>query len=140
MAILNYAKYHLARGEIALNTATIKAMLLTSSHATNIDTQHYVSDINSNEVSGTNYTAGGIEVTGKSVTLDTANDCAVFTAGNVTFANITASSVRYLALYADGGSPSSSILLCIIDLGKTYNLTSVDFTIEWNSNGIIKIT
>lgn len=140
MAIPNYAKYHLFRGELALHADSIKAMLLTDIHTTDVDTQHYVSDINSNEVSGTNYTAGGKAISSQAVTVDHANNAAVFDADNITWLNVTLSNVRYLALYKDTGSQASSPVIRIIDLGKTYNLSAVDLTIEFNASGIIKIS
>ena len=51
---------------------TIKAMLLTSTYAPNLDTHQYKSDL-TNEITGTGYTAGGVTLASKTSTYTAAN-------------------------------------------------------------------
>ena len=44
------------------DTDTMKVMLVTSSYTPSATTHDYISDADANEVSGTNYTAGGATI------------------------------------------------------------------------------
>lgn len=139
MSVTNFAKYHLIDAGFDLAADTIKVMLLNTSHTTNVDTQEYIDDVSANQVSGTGYTAGGATLTGKSITKDNTNNRAYFDAADVTWSNTTLTNVRYAVIYKDTGTPGTSPILCIKDLGQTYNPTGANFTISWNSGGILRI-
>ena len=140
MSVTNFAKYHLMDGGFDLNTNTIKCALLNTSHTTNIDTQEYWDDVSTNEVSGTGYTAGGKELSGKSINKDNSNNLAYFDATDVSWTNATLSNVKHACIYKDTGTPGTSPILCIITMANTYNVTGATFTIVWSANGIFKIT
>lgn len=139
MALSNYAKGELLKGNIDCVNDTIKVMLLTSSHTTNVDTQDNISDVNANEVTGAGYTAGGATLANKSVTVDDANDKAYFDADNVTWSSSTITA-RYAVIYKDTGTPATSTILDIKDFGQDETSSGGNFTIQWDAGGIFDIS
>lgn len=119
-------------------TDTFKLMLLSASHTTNIDTQVFISDVSANEVaaSGT-YAAGGIALTLTSSTDDT-NDKGVLDATDVSVTSATIAA-RYAVLYKDTGTPGTSPIVCIYDLGSTITSTAGTFAITINASGLLTL-
>lgn len=74
----------LASGSINFPSDTIKAMLLTSSYTPNLDTHQFKSDLTS-EVTGTNYTAGGVTLSSKTATYTAANSWATSRANSTAY-------------------------------------------------------
>jgi len=72
--------------EVDFDSDTIKVALLTSSYSPNQDTHDYYDDVNTFEVSGaTGYTAGGITLSSKTSTYDSANNVIILDAADVTW-------------------------------------------------------
>lgn len=120
-------------------TDTIKTMLLTSSYAWNQDTNDFVSVVNTNEISGTGYTAGGFTLASKSVTYDAPSNTLRLIAANAvwTSASFTA---RYGVVYKDTGTAATSPLLGYVDLGGSQTVTSGTFTIQWDAtDGVLRL-
>lgn len=138
MAIVNPVKKKLFDGDIDLVNDTIKVMLLTNAHTTNIDTQEFIDDVSANEVSGTGYTAGGATLAGKATTVDNTDDEGVFDANDVTWSNSTITA-RYAVVYKDTGTPGTSPIIAIIDFGSDQTSSNADFTIQWSSEGILNL-
>lgn len=136
MAITNYARQQFLRGTFDLLNNTVKVMLLTSSHSTNIDTQEVISDVSANEVAGTAYVAGGGTLANKAVTKDNTNDKGVFDADDLTWAASTITA-RYAVIYKDTGTPSTSPILRIIDFGSNQSSSGGNFTLQWDAGGIL---
>jgi hypothetical protein len=117
----------LANAEVDFDTHTIKCMLATSSYTPNQDTHDYVNDV-TNETSGTGYTAGGIALTSKTVTYDTATNTTTYDCADITAATLSVSA-RWAIFYRDSGTPSTSALLWYADLtngaGGDVTVTSI---------------
>ena len=124
-------------GSIDLDTDTIKVALVTSSYTPDQDNHDYFDDI-TNEVTGTGYTAGGATLTNKSVTQDNTDNEGVFDADDVTWSNSTITA-RGAVLYKDTGTASTSPLICYFDFGEDKSSANGNFTIQWNSEGIINL-
>lgn len=139
-AFYNPAKKKLMQGSFILDSDTIKVMILSSAYTPNIDTDTFKSDISANEVSGAGYTAGGTALASKTITVDTTNDLAFFDAADVSLPGVTIVNGRYLVVYKDTGTPSTSPLLLYDDLGGNKNPTGDTFLITWDANGICKLT
>lgn len=120
---------------------TIKAMLLNSSYTPNQDTHDFVDDVNANEVSGTGYTAGGLALSGKSVSYDgTSNEVRFLFADLVWGPGATISGIRACVIYKDTGSAATSPLIA-------YHLDTADravsagtFTLDVDTTTCWKIT
>ena len=115
-AMYNKVKGALGNGDIDwVNDTTIKVMLLTNSYTLNVD-HDFVNDVNSYEVSGTGYTAGGKAITSRSITIDNADDNAQYDAADVEWTTSTITAYKGV-VYKDTGTASTSPLICYLDFG-----------------------
>ncbi len=135
--IFNSFKKGLMDGSLDLANDTIKVMLVTSSYSPDADLHDFKDDV-TGEVSGAGYTAGGEALSNKSVTQDNTDDEGVFDADDVTWANSTITA-RGAVIYKDTGVAGTSPLICYIDFGADKSSDNADFTIQWNSEGILNL-
>jgi hypothetical protein len=135
--IYNSFKKNIMNGAIDLDTDTIKVALVTSSYTPNADTHEDMADI-TNEVTGTGYTAGGATLANKTVTADTTDDEGVFDADDVTWTNSTITA-RGAVVYKSTGTAANDLLICYFDFGSDKSSSAGNFTITWNSEGIVNL-
>ncbi|WP_182357793.1 hypothetical protein [Tomitella gaofuii] len=131
----------LGKGAVDLTTGTtnLKVMLLTSSYTPNQDTHQYLSDVNSNETSGTGYTSGGQALQSVAVTYNAGNNAFILDAANTSWANSTISAA-YAVVYDDSAATASAkTLVGYVDLDGTKSSTAATFQLEWDASGIVKI-
>jgi len=133
--IYNIGKKEILSGEIDLTNDTIKCAMVTSSYTPNKDTHEHFDDID-NEVVGSPYVAGGSELANKAFNADNTNDRGEFDADDVTWAVATLTA-RAAIIYKDTGTPATSTLIAYVDFGDDYSTTGEDFTIEWDSEGVL---
>lgn len=123
-------------GSVDLDTDSVKAMLLTNAYTPDQDAHTKRSDL-TNEVVGTGYTAGGVALTTKAVTVDNTDNEGVFDADDAVWATATITA-RYLALYkARGGAASADELIALWDFGLDISSTNAEFRMAWNAEGIL---
>jgi hypothetical protein len=112
---------------IAVSTATIKALLVTSGYTPNLATHRNVSDV----------TSGNIVARSGALASKT------YTAGVFNAANVTLTAVNYIVIYADSGTDSTSRLIALIDTATGLPVTpnGGDITITWDTgtNKIFKL-
>lgn len=125
--------------EVDFDTDTIKVALLSSSYTPDQDAHDYFNDVSSFEVSGTGYTAGGNTLASKTATYDSANNVIVLDAADTTWASSTITA-RYAVVYDSTGTSSTSALIGYVDFGSDQSSTNGNFTITWDSTGIVRIT
>jgi hypothetical protein len=126
--------------EVDFDSDTIKVALVSSSYTPNQDTHDYWDDVVANEVTGTGYTSGGATLASKTVTYDSANNVIVLDAADVTWASSTITA-RYAVVYDDSGSTNAAkALIGYVDFGSDQSSTNGNFTITWDSTGIVRIT
>ncbi len=135
----NFLKQALNK-EIDWDSDTIKVALLSSSYTPNQDTHDYFDDVSSYEVTGTGYTTGGSTLASKTSTYDGTNNVIVLDAADVTWSSSTITA-RYAVVYDDSGaSAASKALIGYVDFGSDQSSTNGNFTITWDSTGIVRIT
>jgi hypothetical protein len=125
----------LLKGDIDLDTATVKAMLTSSSYAENRD--HDRRDDVTNEITATNYTAGGLTLTPVISAVDTTNDRVTLTLPAATWANFTGTA-RRLVYYVSTGTASADPLIACVDFGSDVTRTAQTFevsasTVTWQN-------
>jgi len=125
--------------EVDFDTDTIKVALLSSAYTPNQDTHDYFNDVSANEVTGTGYTAGGITLASKTATYDAGTNVIVLDAADVTWSSSTITA-RYAVVYDSTGTSSTSALIGYVDFGSDQSSTNGNFTITWDSTGIVRIT
>ena len=126
--------------EVDWDSDTIKVLLATSSYTPNQDTHDYLDDVSTYEVSGTGYTTGGSTLASKTVTYDGTNNVVILDAADVTWSSSTITA-RYAVVYDDSGaSAGAKALIGYVDFGSDQSSTNGNFTITWDSTGIVRIT
>jgi hypothetical protein len=126
--------------EVDWDSDSIKVALLSSSYTPNQDTHDYYDDVNTYEVSGTGYTAGGQTLGSKTVTYDSANNVIILDAADTTWSSSTITA-RYAVIYDDSGATNASkALIGYVDFGSDQSSTNGNFTITWDATGIVRIT
>jgi DeoR/GlpR family transcriptional regulator of sugar metabolism len=139
-AMCNSFKQELLGGTHDLDTDSIKLALIkaTPTGTYNASTTNY-SDVtgNSDEASGTGYSAGGQVLDGAAISLDSSTAIVDFT--DEVFSNVTVSADGCIIYNASQGNKA----IAVIDFGGTVSATAGDLTIEFPaanaSNAIIRI-
>jgi hypothetical protein len=91
------------------------------------------SDVSSTEISGTGYTAGGIELASKQISVDSSNNRGYFTSNAATWTTATLSAnAAVLTVKASSGSPPASTdpVIGIYDFGGTKSSSAGNFTVQ----------
>lgn len=133
--IYNIGKKEILSGEIDLTNDTIKVALVTSSYSADKDAHEHFDDID-NEVVGSPYVAGGSELANKAFNADNTNDRGELDADDVTWAVATITA-RAAIIYKSTGVAATSTLIAYVDFGQDYITSGLDFTIEWDSEGVL---
>lgn len=121
------------------DTDTIKVMLTTSTYVPDQDAHDYKNDV-TNEITGTGYTAGGVTLTGKSVTYDAATNKVRLIAADAQWTSATFTA-RYAVYYKDTGTATTSPLIGFLDFGSDVSVTAGTFTLDHDTtNGIFTAT
>jgi len=119
-------------------TPSLNVALLTSTYSPAAATESFWGSVNSNEVSGTGYTAGGNAATSPSVTVSTgtvtvdANDPATWSQNSSGFSN-----AAYAVLYKDTGSPATSPLVAYNAFSNNKGNVDGDLTVQFSASGIM---
>lgn len=119
---------------------TIKAALASSAYTPNQDTHDYFNDITNELANGSGYTSGGVALANKSLTYDTATNETRLDADDVSWTSFTTADVRYVIIYKDTGTASTSKLFGYVDLGSAQAITAGTLALTWDSTGVLKIT
>jgi hypothetical protein len=132
-------------------TATNQVQWLTSSYAKKVslhtatytpanDTHQFQTAL-TNEVTGTNYVAGGVTLLNASATLtyDTGTDEIRLDEEDAVWTTATIASIRYAVLWIDGtGAAATDPLVAYYDLGAQ-SVTAATFTVQWDATGLVKV-
>ncbi len=117
-----------------LDTHTIKMALIkpSMSGTYNDETTSYNQVTgNSDEASGTNYSAGGITLTGITISTNNTGNRAFVDIDNAVFSNVT-TSARGCIIY---NSSASNKAIAVFDFGSTISATAGDLTVTMPATG-----
>lgn len=117
------------------DTDTIKVMLVTNTYVPNADTHVYKSDI-TNEVSGSNYTAGGVTLTTPSVSEASGTTTVDFDDATWLQHATGFSNARYAIIYKDTGVAATSVLMGYINMTSDRGNVNGDLTLQWAGTGV----
>ena len=128
----------LANAEVDLDSHTLKVMVVGSGYTPALDTHRYKSDVGA-EVAGTGYTAGGVTLTGVTVTYDAATNTVKFDAADADWPTAAGWTGRYGVVYdATPATDATRPLLALVDFDGEVSPTA-GFTIVWPAGGILTI-
>ena len=117
-ALYGKGKEHILNGDIDIDTATIKAILLSSAYTPNLATHETISDVSAYRLN-TDQTLTGVTKT-----------LGVVDANDVVFTAVTAgATAKYVALYKDSGVAGTSYLIALYD-------TITNFPVSTNGGNI----
>lgn len=119
-------------------TDSVKALLTTNTYTQDVDLNAFRSDV-TNEVAGTNYVAGGVALTGKTLTYDSVTNETRLSCDNPTFTNITVASIRKIVFYKNVGTAATDPLLWIYVLDGDQSVAAADFVVVIAATGAAKI-
>jgi hypothetical protein len=121
---------------VDFDTDTIKVMLVSSTYVPDV-AGHQVKTSITNEVTGSNYTAGGTTIS--SPTLTEAAGVVTFGGANITWPQSPTgfSNARYAIIYKSTGVDSTSTLIGYYDLLTDQSNVTVPYSIIFNALGIV---
>lgn len=121
-----------------LDLETHKGALFSNSITPNFstDTAYGVSPYDANEVTGTNWAAGGVALTGTTFT-ESPTGSLMFDATDVSVATTTLTNARCYMLYADALAGNNAIFL--FDFDADYSTVAGTFAITWAAGGLFAI-
>jgi len=118
-----------------LDTDTIKVSAHTNTYVPNQDTHAFFSDV-TNEVTGTNYTAGGATLTTPTVVRSTGT--VTFDGADIVWTQSASgfSTARKFVVYKSTGVSTTSRLFSVVTADADVGNVTGDLTIAWNASGI----
>lgn len=120
---------------------TIKCALVGTTWTPNQDTDDFWNDVNTDEISGTGYTAGGEALVTATPAYDSATNTLRLDADDVVWGPPATITFRYAVVYKDTGSPTTSPLLGYVDFGGDESVVSGQFDMVWDAtDGVLRIT
>ena len=130
----------LSNGLIDLGSDSIKLSLVTSAYT--VDAEHdEFADASAAELVDASYTAGGVALTGQTLTRSAA--VTTFDATDLSFPALSGT-FRYGIGYAVGtfGTYTNPVLFYVLfdDTPGDIVSTGLDFDVQWNASGILTIT
>jgi hypothetical protein len=116
-----------------LDLETHRGALFTDTVTPNFDTDtaYGVAPYNANEVTGTNWAAGGVLLTG--TTLAISSGVIILDATDVSVASTTITNAKFYLLYADALAGNNAIVG--VNLGANYSTSNGTFAITWAAGG-----
>lgn len=118
---------------------TVKLFLADSTVAPTTALE-FISDYTGTEVSGTNYTTGGLTLANQTWT--EASGTCTFDADDITIAQSATgfTNARYAILYIDTGVATTSPIIASSDLGSDQGNVAGDLTFSWSASGIFTLS
>lgn len=116
----------------------VYAAMITDSATPDFTTHDFFSDLNSNEVSGTGYTAGGNALTSTEITL--AGGVLTYDAADASWSSSTiANAMAAVGYFKRGGAATADELMFLSDFVTAASTTNGTFTVQWNASGIFTV-
>jgi hypothetical protein len=122
---------------IAPVSGTVKAMMVKAAYVLDQDNHDFINDVNANEATGTGVSAGGVALSGLTVTIDGTTNRVYIDAADITGISAT---FCYVVVYVDTGSSSTSPLICITDLSEGTATDAIWTGVVWGASGIVGAT
>jgi hypothetical protein len=114
-----------------------KITLVSDSATPNFDTMDFWDDLVANEVTGTNWSAGGVSLTGTEVTLS--SGVLTFDATDVSVASTTISNAMCSVLRTNVGSNATDQLIMLHDFVTAVSTSNGTFGIQWSGSGLLTL-
>jgi hypothetical protein len=113
---------------------THKVGLVSDSATPNFTTMDFYDDLNANEVTGTNWAAGGVTLVGTEITMT--GDVLTFDATDVSVASTTITSAMCSVFKTNVGSAATDQLVMLHDFVTAVSTSNGTFGIQWHATGM----
>lgn len=127
-------------GAVDLSAETVKCLIVTAGYTPNQNTHDFEDDLGANEVSGTNYAAGGNTLANPVVSLDGSGNVSIDFDDPATWSQHASgfSNGRRAIIYVDqGGAASANELIGYTnDFGADKGNVDGDFSVTVNASGL----
>lgn len=120
----------------SLEAETHKEALVQDAHTPDFSAHNFRDDL-TDEVTGTNYTAGGVTVTGTEVTIS--SGVLTFDMADTVYTTVTISNAMAGVFYFNVGSAATDMLILLQDFVTAASATAANFTIQHNASGVFTI-
>jgi hypothetical protein len=129
-----------AGNDVNFLTGTAKLLLVTSGWTPAFDTDDFINDIGANELaSGNGYTTGGVTLTTKTVTYDTASDQIRVDFDDVSWTFTAAKTWLYGVVYIDTAGASSTDPIYAVLTWDSSQTVSTAYTLQIDPAGLLYI-
>lgn len=118
-----------------LTLETHKGALISNAATPNFSSHDLWADLEANEVTGPNWAAGGVALTGTTIS-ESPTGTLMFDASNVSVETTTLTNARAYVLYA---AALSNELICLVDFEADYSTVAGTFAITWAETGVFYI-
>jgi hypothetical protein len=130
---LTWEKMFIDTAGQSMEAETHKEALVQDGYTPDYDLHDFRDDL-TNEVTGTNYTAGGVTVTGTEWTISTG--LMTFDMTDTVYSNVTISDAMAGVFYFNVGTAGTDQLLLLQDFVTAASATGADFTIQHAGGGV----
>ena len=137
--IMNRFPTNLSNKEIDWEVDVIRCALLKATYAPDKDDSTWA-DVSAEEVVGSGYVSKGVILGSCAVTQDDTNDLAKLDAADAVFSSVTltgANAPQYAVIFDD--SLTADDICFIYDFGSAIECNGGDFTVEFHTDGMLKI-
>jgi hypothetical protein len=141
--LTNRGMHSILSGTVDLTADTIKVMLLDSTF-TPLATHNFVSEISSDELTGSGYVAGFAgsgrkTLASKTFTEDDTDGVVTFDAADLTWAAINAGTAKYAAIIKEITNDAASLVIGYVEFTPRVTNGS-SLVVSWSTAGIFRIT
>lgn len=134
---LTIEKWMTAAGGESLEAETNNYWLLADAATPNFDTHDFRADLVANEVTGTNWAAGGVDLTSTEITLS--SGVLTFDAADVSVASTTITNAMAGVLSTQTGADATDKLVLLQDFVTAVSTVNGTFTVQHNASGILTL-
>lgn len=128
------------RGQVNWETDAIFLSLHTALYVPSQDVHQWYSDV-TNEVTGTNYTAGGVQLAGRAITYDPATNRMALDANDASWPSVTFTGARWGVIRnATPALPANQHLIGYLDFDADWNAGGGLFVVEFDPTGVLRVT
>ena len=116
----------------------IKCALTTSAYTADLDAHDFFDDV-TNEITGTGYSAGGVTLGTKVLSITGGTNTIMFDAADAAWTASSFTAAFGVIYDSTPGTAGTNPLLWLIDFGGDQTVTAGTFTIQFNAAGIATI-
>lgn len=125
-------------GAIDFSTDTFYCSLHTATYAYDQDADEFFADV-TDEITGTGYTAGGVVVSGLTMTYNAGDKAFYLDIDDPLWTGLTATGIKYGVIRKDTGDSATDPLIAILVLATADDVTAADYSLVIPTEGLFAV-